>query len=460
MKTAVIGGGWAGMAAAATLCQHGLPVHVYEAAPQAGGRARTVVWPNAAVSARTVNAAAPLITDNGQHLLLGAYQHTLELMQSLGLDTTTLFYRSPLTIEQADGSFRLAARRAPAPWHLAYGLLTAHGISWPERWALTRQLSRVQKIIRQSVVGPRERTVLQWLKQGKQSDHLIRTFWAPLCVAAMNTAPAEADTLLFCRVLTDSLQGSSEASDLLIPTVPLGELWCTTVTDKLRTEPHRFLPGQAVQRLEPTDQNQIVVHTQSMYDTYDHVIIATPPRATLKLLSTLPDQKPLGLLKQQLAMFEYRPIATLTLLLEQPWKAHVPMLMLREHPEQQQFGQWLFNHAIYDGHPRLSVVISDAEQAAHIAPDELARGVITQIAEQTQRFANTLPAIADYKLIIEKRATFAALPGLKRPGTHTPYPCVWLAGDWTDTGYPAVLEGAVRSGQQAAHAVIAQQNAA
>jgi hydroxysqualene dehydroxylase len=97
----------------------------------------------------------------------------------------------------------------------------------------------------------------------------------------------------------------------------------------------------------------------------------------------------------------------------------------------------------------LTIVVSDSRTLQGHAHDAIVAGVIAQIQEQTQRFS-PMPAVVAHEIIIEKRATFAAVPGLQRPDNATPWPQVWVAGDWTDTGYPAVLEGAVRSGKRAA----------
>ncbi len=130
MKVAVVGAGWAGLAAAVALKSTGASVTVFEAAPLAGGRARRV---------DDLHMGA---IDNGQHLLLGAYTETLALVRHLhpGRSVGELLQRAPLHLESADGQFCLKAANAPAPFHTLWGLLNARGLSWQERWQATRMM--------------------------------------------------------------------------------------------------------------------------------------------------------------------------------------------------------------------------------------------------------------------------------------------------------------------------------
>jgi predicted NAD/FAD-dependent oxidoreductase len=161
----------------------------------------------------------------------------------------------------------------------------------------------------------------------------------------------------------------------------------------------------------------------------------------------------------QLSAFQYRSIATLTLQLAAPWRPHHPILLLDEDATRGHFGQWVFTRP--QAIDQLSVVISDAADFLKHDRASFVDGIATQIREQMQRHPNArrtaqppMPTIRSHRLIVEKRATFAAVPGLQRPTNQSPWPRLSLAGDWTDTGYPAVLEGAVRSGNKAAKTLI------
>jgi predicted NAD/FAD-dependent oxidoreductase len=163
-------------------------------------------------------------------------------------------------------------------------------------------------------------------------------------------------------------------------------------------------------------------------------------------------------LRQGLEGFDYRAIATLTLQLEKSWSMPVPMMMLDENIASHQYGQWIFSRP--DHSDQVTVVVSDAPDLLKIDRDMLVEAISTQIRMQCQRHPNAidiLPPVIHHRLIVEKRATFDARVGLHRPSATTPWPRLTLAGDWTDTGYPAVLEGAVRSGLHAAKILLQNQ---
>ena len=145
--------------------------------------------------------------------------------------------------------------------------------------------------------------------------------------------------------------------------------------------------------------------------------------------------------------------------LTQPWESlpSRPMLMLEDDPKQHAYGQWLFNHAHIKGsrNPNLlAIVTSNASALGSISREKAVHYLLNQLAAETGHVC-PMQTIRGHTLVIEKRATFAATPNLSRPATQTPWRGLWLAGDWTDTGYPAVLEGAVRSGLAAAKQVLA-----
>ncbi len=463
-RIAVIGAGWAGLSAALALHQGGQAVHLFDAARTPGGRARRV-------------ASAPLSCDldNGQHILLGAYTATLAQMQMLGLDPDRLFHRERLALRTADGSFRLRAARLPAPLHLLSGILCARGPGLAERLALIRIVNRLQRHRWQT---PPDLTVLDWLQQGGQTAGMLRQFWQPLCLAALNTPPEQASAQLFANVLRDSLGGRASASDILIPATDLSRLWPERVIELLQGQPSAtqytagpkagdrrpdgsaVYLGRAVKTLQSLDE-KVLVDGQP----YDHVIVATNTPSAHRLLAQLPPCAAGHQLLSMLTAFEFIPIATLTLRLAKPWGLSHPMFLLRDDPVRLRFGQWLFDRSALtlqsgpaadagqpsrrDGQNLVHVVISDARAMQHSNPDQSIAAIIAQLQEQAGQHV-PMPAVTGHHLIVEKRATFKAAPGLARPTNQTPWSSVWLAGDWTDTGYPGVLEGAVLSGQQAA----------
>jgi len=438
MKAAIIGAGWAGLAACAALRDAGAQVTVFEAGRTPGGRARRVVHPDFGGQ-----------LDNGQHILLGAYDQTLALMRRLGRNPAALLMRRSLRLASLDGRFRLSAPALPAPWHAAAALLTARGLSWRDRLDALRLMRGLKKMAWRP---PRDWTVAQLLAHFRQSAALARNIWEPLCLAALNTPPAEASAGLYARILRDSLTGQRHDSDLLLPCVDLSALWPDAVALHATM---RY--GATVRQLVPSTHGVDVNR-----ERFDAAVLAVPPSVAARLLGgALRESNTPGLLKA-LQAFDYLPIATLNLRLAAPWPLPEPMMLLREDAARGHVGQWVFDRSRLMGRgpgAELAVVTSaarglaDADRAATIA------GLVAQVAEQAARHPARLPAMPEVQateLFIEKRATFAAVPGLVRPLNSTPWPTLALAGDWTDTGYPGVLEGAVRSGLQAARVLLAR----
>lgn len=441
MNIAVIGAGWAGLAAAVTLKDLGAHVTVFEAAPVTGGRARGV---------DDVNMGR---IDNGQHLMLGAYTETIKLIGHLHplVSIDQLVLREPLHLESADGAFKMRAPSLPAPFNTLMALVSAKGLSRTDR------LNALGMMIRCRLSGwqakPLE-TVAEILKRHQQSELLHARLWIPLCLAALNTPIQQSCAQLFLNVLRDSLNGPRHASDCLIPRVDLTALWPAAASEHLKMR-YRHI----VRHVRATD-----THVEVDGECFDACVVATPPYAAARILfdaSTLDtsclhqmlstQQQSEASLHKSLQMFKYRAIATLALELEDQWRLPHSMMMLDEDPAHGHVGQWVFNRLGHD--KQLAVVISDSSDFLKHDRESFVQAIATQIRKQSAKHPghlNPMPAIKYQRLIVEKRATFDAVPGLKRPSNRSPWSRITLAGDWTDTGYPAVLEGAVRSGLGAA----------
>ena len=427
----IIGGGWAGVAAAVQLAAAGRPVRLLESAPQLGGRARGVTWNGE-------------IIDNGQHLLIGAYRDTLALMRELhrelGCEPEECFLRLPLELNQWEpGGPGLTLRAAPlpAPLHIAVGLLSAGGLSLGERLralAIDPALKSKQEP---------EGSALDWLEANRQPPALIRKLWEPLCIAALNTPLAIASARLLKRTLCDAFAPPRANSELLIPRFDLSTLLPNPARDFIEQHGGRIETGRRVTALTIEDGAiQGVECDDERIDT-DRVILATHPEGARRLLEPhLPEHA------TAIAALESQPICTVYL--RYPPETEAPPIsgMLGT------LSQWLFDRRTL-GQPGLMAVVLSAE-GAHMELDNqrLAERVAAELAERFPHW----PAPLEQRVIREKRATFSATPRADtlRPANETPIDGLWLAGDYTDTGLPATLEGAVRSGLQCASRILGQ----
>ena len=224
MNVAVIGGGYAGMAAAVELASRGVPVTVFEAAPALGGRARRV----------TVNDTA---LDNGLHILIGAYSETLRLIDKVAPKRDS-FLRLPLDL-QIHNQFHLRAPKLPAPLHVAWALFTAKGLSFEHKRAAARFMNAMKACAYRL---PQDCTVEALLAENQQPIVLIEYLWAPLCVAALNTPMQRALAQVFLNVLRDSLGAGRAASDLLLARTDLTALFPKPAAEYVRAQTAKWKP--------------------------------------------------------------------------------------------------------------------------------------------------------------------------------------------------------------------------
>ena len=262
VRLAVVGAGWAGLAAAVHLKAQAPQVTVFEAAPLPGGRARRV---------DDLQMGA---IDNGQHLLLGAYTETLALMRTLrpALPLSELLQRFPMHLESAAGDFCLKAAPLAAPFHTLWGLLNANGLTWTDRWQALRMLTSLK--LQRWQVEP-SATVAQLLRQHGQSALLRRRLWIPLCLATLNTSEDEACAQLFLNVLRDSMDAPRAHSDMLLARVDLTTLWPQAAADAVAM---RY--RQVVRNVHPTS-SQVVIDGEA----FDGCVVAVPPYAAARMLT-------------------------------------------------------------------------------------------------------------------------------------------------------------------------------
>jgi squalene-associated FAD-dependent desaturase len=423
-RVAIIGAGWAGLAAAVTLAEHGVAVEVFEASRHLGGRARRV-------------AVEGLALDNGQHILIGAYTETLRLLRAVGVDPARAFLRMPLELRSASG-FRLRAANLPPPFHLLVGLLRAEGVAFGDRIATARLVAAHR---RRAYRLAGDESVQAWLRRHRQPDAVRAALWEPLCTAALNTPAARASAQVFLNVLRDTIEGKRGASDLLLPCVDLTALFPEPAARHVASRGGAVHLGTAVRGIERDSGGFLLDGSRQRFG---HVIVACAPQHAGALLASLAGLAPLA---SRLARIEYEPIHTCYL--QYPVEVALPFPMLGFHGG---LAQWAFDRGRLSGHHGLvACVLSGAGAHEALAQDELAAALHAELA----RALPGLPAPKWCRVIAEKRATFSCRVGLDRPSNVTPIPNLLLAGDYTAGDYPATLEAAVRSGVAAARAALA-----
>jgi len=439
LRIAVVGGGWAGMAAAVTAAKAGHPVTVFEATRQWGGRARGL--PVADASGR------PLTLDNGQHILIGAYRDSLALMRTVGVAPKAALLRLPLCMRFADGS-GLALPRGPVPLDLLAGILLAPGWRWADRWSLLLASARWQWA---RFRCPPACTVAD-LCTGL-TPTVLQTLIEPLCVSALNTPMEQASGQVFLRVLRDALLGGWGSSNLLLPRTDLSALFPAAAAQWLRDRGSRLKLGTRIQHIACEER---AGHRSWQLDgeAFDAVVWATAPGPASQVLGQAE-----GLLApalhawaEQAAALQHEAIATVYVQAGQR-RLPRPMLALRSGPGAP--AQFVFDRGRLGGPAGLLAFVASASQ------DE--RGTLQQqVLQQAQ--AQLAPWLDGQPLdvlqtVVEKRATFACTPGLQRP-TQSVAAGLWACGDYVEGPYPATLEGAVRSGMAAARAAIKMPRAA
>lgn len=456
MKTlpvVIVGAGWAGLSAAVHLCRAGVPVQVLEAAPQAGGRARRLVlsWDGAEIP-----------VDNGQHLLLGAYRETLELIEFL---KGRGMLRMPMRWENAAG---LGIQRQSRPsdglqgasmrdqlaesWSMLGALFNAKGMPLRVRMHLIRTLIQAKLGNWRPPVGVR--TVREWYERTEQPVMLIEQFWNPLVLSAMNTPPEMACAFTFLRVLSNAMGREPAASDFIFAHEDLGQLFVDPALEYLDSQqmPVRLrTPVREIRWASDGSGYQIRAQHQDKGDLLcvgRQVVLACPPATSARLLQGMVPDSVLTPLER----FDYRPITTAYV----GWRAGHPdlpaslptMFSLYDKEQGAEPAHWFFDRGVQQGWQVGAVVISDSEAALAMSDEQLKTELVSQLARTLK-----LPAPEQVSFIHDKRATFSCTPD--RPvvppgylGSHLPD--IALAGDYAYGAFPATLEGAVRAGRLAA----------
>ena len=429
--TLVIGGGLAGLAAAGTLSRHGLKVILIESKGKIGGRA-----------ASFVDSASGDLIDNCQHVSMKCCTNLQYFCEEIGIshfikDEQNMFWRTP------DGKTSLfRGAQLPAPMHFAKSFLGAHFLNWNEkiRLGLGMGLLRLTK-------EEEDSPFLEWLANHFQSQRCIDRFWAPVLISALNT-PMEKVGLHYARkVFVDVFWKNSKAYELGLPLVPLSRLYGEEVIEWLKKEGVDIRLGNAVKTVGlKSDSRWEVELDNSEIIEAENLLLAVPFQRVLGLLGPLANLDPaIGMLQE----LRTAPITSVHLWFDRPI-TELPHVVLLDS-----IGQWLFSRGKNEkGEHYYQVVISSSAELLKGGNDAVLKAVM---AELPGFFADVTNAkLIRGRVVSERQATFESSYGVDafRPLQTTQIKGLYLAGDYTQTGWPATMEGAVRSGYLAAERIL------
>lgn len=425
-KVIVIGAGLAGLASAAALSEAGFEVEVFEARAFPGGRATSYPW--------TAPGEEPVLIDNCQHVLLRCCTNLLDFYQRVGVDHLIRFYPEYYFLEPGGRLSVLRRGSLPAPLHFAGSFFALEFLSAVDKWAIARALGAASREYRRrNDLGAI--TMLEWLGEKRQTERAIERFWRQVLVSALNE---DLDRIAACHGLQVIYLGFLAARDsyeMGVPAVPLRQLY---QVESWRTPARlRWRFRTPVERVHFEEGRAAAVAAEGTLRTADYFVCAVPFERVAALAPEL---------EIDWTGWEHSPITGIHLWFDRP---------VTELPHATLLGrtiQWFFNK---NAGRYLQLVVSASR---NLIP--LDRGEVIELARA--ELSEFLPRVAGARLekahvVKEARATFSPAPGIeqRRPGARTRFANFFLAGDWTRSGWPATMEGAVRSGYLAAEAVCA-----
>ncbi len=428
----VIGGGFAGLSAAVHMANRGAKVHLVEKRAFLGGRTYSIP-----------DRQTGEMIDNGQHVIMGCYHETMRLLRLLQTEDGIYFQRDLLIPYRSHEGLvdRLHCPHWPGPFHLLGGLMRMHSLSWKDKWSAIRfglSLKRKNNL-------PASETVDEYCKRLRQPPDLSKTMWQAIALSALNEQTDKADANLFRTVMQQGFLATARDSRMGLPSVPLQSLHGEHAVRFIESRGGTVHLKKSVKALN-TDQCQItsVVLSTGEEIECNYCISAIPHRWLQGLVDisgisdriTIPD---LG----------RSPILSVYLWYEQPFSDEMITCLLDTEFE------WIFHrhHFMKTGFhdkPCVCLVASACRPFESWTRQQLIETAIRNV-QQTYPESRSLNPIAS-KVFWEPNATFSTTPenSKKRLNHQTKFANLFLAGDWTNTGLPATIEGAALSGRRCA----------
>jgi zeta-carotene desaturase len=431
-SVAVIGGGLAGLAAGCALSQAGYKVTLFERRPYLGGRASSYEHPGTGE-----------VVDNCQHILLGCCTNLIDFYHRLGVEQKIRWYDRLTFMLPGGQAGEIGGGGWPAPFHASSSFLKFDLLEFVDKVAVARGMLAMMS----GLPEDRGKSFLEWLKDHGQTKRALDRFWSPVLVSALNEELENVSVHYGAMVFRDAFLKSAEAGRMGVPTVPLSDLYgvaASYITERggeviLRASVDSFTPLP----------DGVSVNVNGEDVPFDYLIPAVPYQGLEKILPETSDSEPI---RRELTEFRSSPITGIHLWFDREITPLDHAVLLERNI------QWMFqkskilegrvaaSHAPLGAGSYLELVVSSSKSMVNMGRNEIIDLALRELAEffPKAKEARVLKAT----VVKEIHATFSPAPGLDkhRPAPLTPWPRVFLSGDWTATGWPATMEGAVRGG--------------
>jgi hydroxysqualene dehydroxylase len=416
-RVLVIGGGLSGLSSAVHLTKNNIPVLLIESANRLGGRVSSFY-----------DKQFGEVIDNGQHIMMGCYNETLNYLKIINAERNFYFQKDlEVVFYYNRKKYSLSTGRGVYPLNLLKGILSFDLLKMKDRISLVKFFINLPVSSTRDI---RNSSAEEWLIESNQSEELINTFWNTFVIGALNTSPANASALMLRSVLLRVFFSGRNASSIIIPDKPLSEAFCNPASDYLRRNNSEVVCSERVIKFIADRKNNIssVVTNKRIIENFSHVISAVPLYVLKKLLSFDPAEEFYPV---------YSPIITIHFKSDRDLFPEKFVAVTGSHIH------WIFKHPAH-----YSIVISSAEEYAGMDNKAISEMIINELRKEFIIHHSDITAI---KIIKEKRATFLPSKDIldTRPKPLTQYNNLILAGDWTNTGLPSTIEGAILSGRLA-----------
>ncbi len=435
-SVAIAGGGLAGLAAACVLADSGFRVTLYERRPYLGGRASSYEHPSTGE-----------VVDNCQHVLFRVCTNLVEFYRRIGVQDKIRWYNEMTFIEPGGRMSVLRASPLPAPLHTAPSFLRFPFLTAADKLAIARAIAALT-LRRQPDTGE---SFLQWCHQHRQTENAIQRFWKPILVSALSEDLDLISVSYAAQVVRESMK-TPEARHMGVPSIPLTDLY-NRAGDYIRARRGEIFFRTSLESFLPCGSN-VRIRAGEKDETFDYLILALPFDGLARVLPHSPEAEPL---REQLSHFETSPITGIHLWFDRQISDLDHAVLLDRTI------QWMFHKSRLltsrasatndSAGSYIELVVSSSKSLI----DESRAEIVELALKEVREFfpAARAATLVKSTVIKELHATYSPRPGIDiyRPQQRTRWPRVFLAGDFTATGWPATMEGAVRSGYLAAGAL-------